>query len=471
MPSSTRSAYQLLHDGSLVLAQIEKNGIRIDTDYLTEQILYVKKRVEELESELYEMKEWKVWSKRYRATANLDSKTQLSDVIFHQLEHKSKGGKTEKGRDKSDESAYAHLDLPFLKKYFEAAKLKKAGQTYLKNIQEECVDGFLHPFYNLHTTVSFRGSSNMPNFQNMPVRSPMIAKIIRECFIPRGKKHHLVELDFSGIEVKIAACYHNDPTMLTYINDPTTDMHRDMAMQCYLLDIKQISKQARYCAKNQFVFPQFYGSFYSECAKALWESIDRMDLKVEGTDKSLKDHLAEKGIKKLGSCTAGQQAKPGTFEHHIKNVEKDFWGRRFPVYDQWKKDWWNAYQRKGGFRTLTGFYIEGVFRRNQVINLPVQGCAFHCLLWVLIQLEKWLRKHKMRTLIVGQIHDSILLDAPEDELQDVLNYTRQLMTKDLPAAWKWIDVPIAIESEVCELGKSWYTKKEWTKRGKIWEPK
>src|SRR5690606_20675796 len=106
--------------------------------------------------------------------------------------------------------------------------------------------------------ICVHNSSDSPNFQNLPIRNPKMAKIIRSAFIPRSDRHVLVEIDYSGIEVRVAACYHKDPVMIEYINDPTKDMHRDMAAQCYLAPPEQVSKQMRYCGKNMYVFPQFY---------------------------------------------------------------------------------------------------------------------------------------------------------------------------------------------------------------------
>ena len=165
----------------------------------------------------------------------------------------------------------------------------------------------------------------------------------------------------------------------------------------------------RYCGKNMFVFPQFYGDFYINNARAMWEAIDAMGHEVDGVP--LKQYLKRKNILRLGACDAKQQPANGTFEKHIKKVEMDFWQKRFKVYNQWKRKWWDKYLENGGFPTLTGFRIDGVMGRNDVINYPVQGSAFHCLLWSLIQLNRWLRKNKMRSKIVGQIHDSIVADA------------------------------------------------------------
>jgi DNA polymerase I-like protein with 3'-5' exonuclease and polymerase domains len=184
-----------------------------------------------------------------------------------------------------------------------------------------------------------------------------------------------------------------------------------------------------------------------------------MDLKTpEG--KGLRDHLLSKGIKKLGAHSREVEPVRGTFEHHIKEVQEDFWGRRFKVYGQWRKDWFDLYRRRCWFKMKTGFVCSGLLRKNQVINYPVQGAAFHCLLWVLIELQKWLNKNNMRTMIVGQIHDSLLIDAPEDEKMDVLYKCHDLMTRALQEAWPWIIIPLEVEIDTSVT--NWYEKAPFT---------
>jgi len=272
-----------------------------------------------------------------------------------------------------------------------------------------------------------------------------------------------------GIEVKAAAFYHKDPVMMDYLNDATKDMHRDMAQQCYMLsdeemcpidgdkaDAKRI-KNIRYCGKNKFVFPQFYGDWFMNCAPSLWAAIDQMKLQTRD-GLSLKEHLKKKGITQLGVIDPKSRPSPGTFVNHIKEVEFDFWNNRFAKYKEWKDKWWEKYQRTGQFTTLTGFVISGLYKRNEVINYPVQGVAFHCLLWSLIRLQKQLRKYKMKSLIVGQIHDSIVADVCKDEVKDYLTMVKQIMTEDIKKHWTWINTPLEVEAEMSPLNRSWYEK-------------
>lgn len=247
--------------------------------------------------------------------------------------------------------------------------------TKIENINKivDVYDLEVEEFHNfIANEICVHNSCSNPNLQNIPVRNKEIAQYARRCFIPRDD-HHLVEIDFSGIEVRIGISLHKDPMMIKYVTDPNSDMHRDMAEQIYKLDRSEITKDIRYVAKNQFVFPEFYGSYYIQCAKHLWDSIDLLKLKtVSGIP--LKKHLRKKGIKELGKLDPKEKPIKGTFEHHLKEVEQDFWGNRFKIYAQWKKDYYNEYLEKGYFDYPTGFRVKGIYNRKEVSNFGTQGC-------------------------------------------------------------------------------------------------
>lgn len=452
------SAYKLLHEGSLALAEIETNGIRIDLKYLKKITRKTEEKIKMLVEKLKKSSVVKTWKKVYGHKMNLDSNDQLGKVLFDHMNIEPPA-LTPTGRYKTDEKSLMAVDHPFVKMYIKIKKLKKTLTTYLKGIEREIVDGYIHPSFNLHIVRTFRSSCDSPNFQNIPVRNEEIGKMIRKIFIARPG-NHLVEIDYSAIEVRVAACYHKDPNMIEYINHPEKDMHRDMAMECYMLSASQVTKEARFYGKNCFVFPQFYGSIFSECAQNLWEVIDTFKLTTKkGTP--LKKHLKKKGIDRLGEVSYNGNGEEGTFVRHIQKIEKQFWTKRFPIYARWKKNWYKKYAERGWMLTKTGFICQGFMKRNDTINYPIQGSAFHCLLWSLTRLvRKELRKHKMKTLIVGQIHDSILADVPENELDEFLNLAQRIMTTELTNTWKWINVPLEVEAEVAPIGGSWADKKE-----------
>lgn len=451
-------AYELFHKGAQALSIVESNGIVVDVPYLLKAIKKVKKRVRRMQDELREDPIYHEWRKAFSDRLNLDSGQQLGVVLFDILKLPcSRRTSNNKPATDKDSLEVIALEIPFVRKLLRLRKYQKLQGTYLTGLLREVneEDGLLHPFFNLHNVRTYRGSSANPNFQNLPIRDDEIAKIIRRAFISRPG-YVLVEVDFSGVEVRVAACYNKDPALIEEIMNPERDMHRDMAGECYMLAPEDVTKLMRYCGKNKFVFPEFYGSYFAQLVGPLWESIETFKFEHNGV--SLYEHLAENGVTEPGACLG--KPVPGTFENHLKSVEKRFWDQRFSVYRDWKKKWYAKYLRTGGFTTLTGFRCEGVMKRNDVSNYPIQGSAFHCLLASLIELQRRMRKKKMGSLIVGQIHDSIVADIRIEELYDYLAMAVEVMTRWLPKKFKWINVPIEVEAEVCPVGGNWYQKKE-----------
>lgn len=458
MPLGKMDAFRLFHEGTTAFCEMESNGIRIDEQYLSDAMHKVGFRIKRISRELKKDPIFHSWKKRFKGKTNIGSREQLGVMLFDEMGYECLE-RTPTGLPKVNAESLALIGLPFVQKYLRLENLKKTKNTYLSGIQREVSDGFLHPSFNLNTARTFRSSSSSPNFQNMPIRDPIMGKTIRRSFIPR-KGFHLVEADYGGIEVGVSSCYNLDPNLIRYIKNPKKDMHRDMAQACFALKKREVSKITRYCGKNMFVFPQFYGSYYLKCAIALWNAMTSMNLVTETNGTPLRDILAKKGITKLGLCDPRKKPIPGTFEYHIKKVENHFWNKRFKVYKAWKEKWWMDYQKKGFFQTLTGFTITGDYKKNDVINYPVQGAAFHCLLWSLIEITKELKKRKMASCVVGQIHDSILSDVHHAELDDYIELVYEIMINRLMKAWDWIIVPLTVDIEVTPMDGSWYLKKE-----------
>lgn len=476
MTATVMDAYNLFHKGSIVLAEIESNGMAVDVNYLDRMIRRINGKIKRLEEELKQTDEYAIWKRSYGHDTKLWSTIQLAHVLFDKLKHPCKH-LTPTGRPKTSEAALESIDLPFVKKYFEVKHLKKAKGTYLDGIKRETVNGFIHPFISLGSSPkeeeggasTYRSSCTDPNVMNQPTRNAVMAKIVRKCYVPRSKNNRLVEIDYSALEFRGAACFWKDPLMIEYASDPTKDVHRDQAALCFKCKKSEVTKEDRYCGKNQFVFPILYGSYYKQCARNLWESIDKMQLTLaDGTP--LKEHLRSKGIRELGRCDPKEDAVPGTFEYHIKEVESGF-NKRFPVFAASKDKWYNDYRKSGSFPLLTGFVLTGLFSKNQCMNTPIQGPMFHCLLWSLIQMQKFIRRNKLRSKIVMEIHDSMLLDVPDDEMQIILNAAKHIMTEAIRKHWDWIVTPLDIEVEATPCGMSWYDKEPWICEDGEWKAK
>jgi DNA polymerase-1 len=473
MKLPTQEAYQLFHEGTLALADVEANGFRVDIDYVKKTRAELKNRVSTMEGELREHDVYRLWRKEFGPNAGLSKRKQLGKLLFGKLGFTAVSftdkpdPKTGKPNPAVDEATFESLALltdkedetvKFLRKYVRTEKLKKADD-FLNGIESNSVlcgkFHTLHPTYGLNIAQSYRSQSEDPNAQNWPLRDPEQGKLVRSSFIPRPN-HHILEIDFSGNEIKSAACYHKDPK---FIDDVLHgDMHRDTAAELFLCKKEEVNKEARQTAKNKFVFAEFFGDWYMSCAQLLWEDIARYNLKVG--DVPMKKHLAKKGINELGDLDPNSKPTQGTFTYLVKSVEDSFWNKRYKVYTQWKNDWWDLYVRRGWLQMYTGFVVQGPYNRKQVINYPIQGTAFHWLLWCVIKINKWLRKNKMRTMIIGQIHDSIIFDAHKDELDAVREYAIKVMTVLLPKHWHHITIPMAVEAECSPLEASWHEKKK-----------
>lgn len=449
-----QDANELMFQGALALSKVQSNGMRIDVPYCLEAKKELKENIESLTSDIIKMPEVKKWKRLYRDSFNLGSDDQLADILFNHLGYTSKK-ETKSGKPSVDVMALEEIieetGSEMLKGIMRLRKMEKAYTTYLGGILREVNDdGFLRPFFHLHKARTYRSSSSAINFQNIPTRDKDVKKLIRSAFLPRNGRQ-ILEVDFKGVEVSVACCYHKDPTMEAYLRDPTKDMHRDMCKQLYILNDDEWNKPCRQGAKNKFVFPEFYGSYYMQVAPDLWKYaiLNKLRIGKEADGPTVIDHLKSKGIKNLDK-----------FIKHVKKIEDHFWGERFPVYTEWKENHWSSYQKKGYFDSLTGFRYHGIFKRNEVINYPVQGSAFHCLLWTLIQLQNWLEENDMQTLIIGQIHDSMVIDMHPKEKDDVLGYCQHIVKKMLPKHFKWIHIPMTIEAELAGIDEPWLNKKE-----------
>jgi DNA polymerase I-like protein with 3'-5' exonuclease and polymerase domains len=453
----TPEAYQLMHDGVLALSRAEQQGIRIDLEKANAKKKHLTHKIKHLEQQFQLSKFFKEWQDSQRAKVNPNSSTQLAHFLYD-VKGLNPFKNTPSGAGSTNEESLLHLNIPELNDYLLAKRLTKARDTYLEAFLREQVNGYIHPFFNLHFARTYRSSSDSPNFQNIPIRDHEIMELCRGVLYPRPG-HQLLEIDFKGVEVSVSACYCKDKILIKYVSDPTKDMHGDMAEQIFIMDKidKSIEshKILRQAAKNTFVFPQFYGDYYKNNAIGIcndWVKLPQSKWKsgqgIELPNGYLSDHLILKGIKSFDQ-----------FIEHLKEIEADFWGVRFKQYAEWKEKHYAEYLRKGYFYTKTGFTCSGVMSKNDVSNYPIQGSAFHCLLWSLIETDKIMQKDNWDTKIIGQIHDSLVLDVNPNELKMVTQTIHRITTNDLAKKWKWIIVPLNVDMELSEIDHPWSEKK------------
>jgi uracil-DNA glycosylase family 4 len=432
-----RHTIDFFMQGLLAFVEMENNGIKIDPKYYHEAVLKINAEMNQLNLNIVNSTEAKKYRKEKGTILNYNSALQLKELFFKILNIKSVK-QTKSGGESTDKEVLEKIDSEFTKSILRYRKFSKLKETYISNMIEYEINGKIHPNYLLNSVSSYRSSCSNPNFMNIPHRDKEANKIMRSGIIP-SPGNILVEFDYSGIEVRVSACYHKDPKMLEYINDPTTDMHRDMAIEIYLLDkYTEDKKYLRYAAKNRFVFPQFYGDYWGNCAKGLWEMMQPEDIQ----------NLKEKGIKSYQ-----------TFERHIEDIEYDFWNNRFKVYNNWKEKVWRFYQTNGYIDFLTGFRADNLMNRKVVCNIPIQGSAFHCLLWSLIEAQKFLKYNpNVKSKLVGEIHDSMLFDMVPEELDFLSEKITDIMCNKIKEHWKWIIVPLQVS--ISKSNKNWAEMEE-----------
>ena len=449
-------AYQLIHDGSLALVRAEQAGMRIDVDYCKKKKKHLTRKIARIEDNLSKTDLIKQWKKINRQNFNMDSNQQLGKILYDVMEIKPPKT-TKSGAGATDEDALSQIDLPELKDILRIRKLRKVRDTYLDAFVREQVNGWLHPFFNLHTVRTYRSSSSDPNFQNIPKRDKEAMNICRRAIFPR-EGHQILGIDFSGIEVRIACCYTEDPKLI--YDTVHGDMHRDMAIEIYKLDsldkYHDGESNFRQGGKNGWVFPQFYGDYYLTCAANLLEWAGR-SYRKDGTPGLV--HLSDRGLITLDKT--GYIKNDSKFITHCKKVEDDFWNVRYKVYTKWKEATWNSYQKKGYVDFKTGFRYSGVARKNELLNAPIQGAAFHCLLWSFIQVDRISQEEKWDTRLFAQIHDELLTDTHPDERETVVKTIQKVTCKDLPEAWPWIIVPMDVEADLCPVDGSWNMKESY----------
>lgn len=416
--------------GSMTLSNIEQNGISFNNQDALVLEKELKDKLNEIEKRVLCSKELKKWNKKelFRISAPQDITHLLFDILKYECKET-----TNTGKPKSDIESLKNYKLPIVQDCLEWRKWQKVYNTYIKSLTRENTNGIIHAFYHLHLVDSFRSSASNPNMQNLPKHDEEVYKMLRKLIVPR-KGYKIGEYDYGSMEVRCIACYNKDPNLIAYINNPNTDMHRDMAGMIFLKDKKDISSDERYVAKNSFVFPTFYGSYYKNTSTQLWENCS----------KETKIHLKEKGLKKLDD-----------FITHVQNIEKVFWRDMFPIGYDWMQKTIKDFNKNGYMDSFTGFRYWGPLSNNQIINFRIQGSGFHCLLWTLNKLKKEFEKREYKSKLIGEIHDSMILDIWPEEEKEIDHLIWNIGTQKIREYWDWIIVPLIIEKSISNIDGNW----------------
>ena len=437
-PQATR----LFREGTLALSDVQENGIYIDVDYYKKENSRLGRRIDSLKTRLADGDESIKFKQAQNKQLDLGSNTDLGILFYKVLGAPEQ--KTPKGNYCVDKNALENIDLPFVKDLLRLRKLEKIKNTYFAQLLREVCGDKIHGFFGLNIPVSYRSSSQAPNWQNIPAHDEEAGRYVRTGIIPSpGNK--LAEIDYSSIEVRVASIITCDPALKNYVLNPQADMHMDVSKDIWCLPESEVTKTIRFHSKGGWTFAQFYGSYYKQCAENLWKNVD---LKTT-SGMTLRQNLADNGIKNYNNFVA-----------HCKKVENIFWNDRFKVYAQWKKDINKEYRRKGYIETPFGFRYTGYMTDKEVCNYKIQGTAFHILLDSLTRINKIAQEEKWKSKIIGQIHDSILLDIHPKEEEHVLTTCVHEMDTRARELHSWIDIPIPVDVECSETNGSWWEKKE-----------
>ena len=389
-----------------VLFRIERNGVLLDRAKLEAQSHELGKEMLQKEQEAY-------------AAAgqpfNLGSPKQIQEILFERQKLPVKK-KTPSGQPSTDEDSLAELalDHPLPRLILEHRALSKLKSTYTDKLPKSvnAKTGRVHTTYSQTTAVTGRLSSNDPNLQNIPIRTPA-GRRIRECFIaPPGAK--IVSADYSQIELRIMAHLSGDENLRRAFREGE-DVHRATAAEVFGMPLDKVGNDERRVAKV-INFGLIYGMSSFGVAQNL--GIDR------GTAQTYVDRYFARfpGAKRYMDETR-KKAK------EIGYVETVF-GRRL-----WLPE------------LKSGAPVRRQAAERAAINAPMQGTAADLIKLAMIAVQKWLDEAKLKALLIMQVHDELVLEVPDVEVASVRGQLVELMQ-----SVHRLDVPLIVEVGV---GENW----------------
>lgn len=373
-----------------VLFEMERNGVQIDRTELARQSA-------ELGSELVKLEE-----QAYTAAGqpfNLNSPKQLQEILFDKMGIPTKGlKKTAKGGISTNEAVLEQLapDYPLPKIILQNRSLAKLKSTYTDKLPEMISpkDGRVHTTYAQAVAITGRLASNNPNLQNIPIRTAEGRRVRRAFTAPQGSV--IVSADYSQIELRIMAHLSGDKTLIAAFQNGE-DVHRRTAAEVFGTAPENVSSEQRRYAKT-INFGLIYGMGQYGLAKSL--GIDNLSAKT-----FIDRYFARyPGVAEYMQRTKEQAAAQGFVE--------TLFGRRLYLPDIRNK---NANARAGAERAA--------------INAPMQGTASDLIKRAMIDVSRWLVSGSLKSKLIMQVHDELVLEVPEAELDSVKEKLPQIMVK------------------------------------------
>lgn len=393
-----------------VLFEMERNGVQIDRAELTRQSAELGAELMKLEQEAY-------------AAAgqpfNLNSPKQLQEILFDKMGIPTKGlKKTAKGGISTNEAVLEQLapDYPLPKIILQNRSLAKLKSTYTDKLPEMISprDNRVHTTYAQAVAITGRLASNNPNLQNIPIRTAEGRRVRRAFTAPPGSV--IVSADYSQIELRIMAHLSGDKTLIAAFQNGE-DVHRRTAAEVFGIAPENVSSEQRRYAKT-INFGLIYGMGQYGLAKSL--GIDNISAK-----NFIDRYFARyPGVAEYMQRTKEQAAAQGFVE--------TLFGRRLYLPDIRNK---NTNARAGAERAA--------------INAPMQGTASDLIKRAMIDVSRWLVSDDLKSKLIMQVHDELVLEVVETELDFVKEKLPQIMAK---VGGGLLDVPLVAEVGV---GENW----------------
>ena len=392
-----------------VLAQMERDGVKVDLARLKEFAEGLRRELTEREARIREMAN--------EPSLNISSPKQVGDLLFDKLKLDPRAKKSGKGQYTTDEATLVAIAdrHPIVDEILEFRAVKKLLSTYIEPfpsyISEK--DGRVHTTFNQALTATGRLSSSNPNLQNIPVRTER-GKEIRKAFVPGIPDGLIVSADYSQIELRIMAHLSCDAHLTQAFRDGV-DVHAATAAKIFKIPVEEVTREQRGMAKTAN-----FGIMYGISSFGLAQRL----------------HL---------SRTAAKELIDGYFE-------------AFPAIRGFIDDSISFARENGYVETLFGRrrYLPDISARNatvralaerNAVNAPIQGTSADIIKLAMIRVAEKLKEEGLRSRMVLQIHDELLFEAPAEEVPKL-----QKLVKDVMENVIQLSVPLTVE---CSSGNNW----------------
>jgi len=391
-----------------VLSEMEVEGIRVDKGALKEISHELTNDIEKLKTDI-----WKLAEQEF----NIDSPRQVGEILFDKLKITDKAKKTKTGQYSTGEEVLTELTgvHPVVDKILDYRELQKLKNTYVDALplMVDSKTGRIHTSFNMVVAVTGRLSSDNPNLQNIPIRTER-GREIRKAFIPANDSMVLLSADYSQIELRIIASLSGDKAMIEAFNH-NYDVHAATASRIYNVPLDAVTAEMRRNAKTVN-----FGIIYGISAFGLSQRLGIA--RKEATEIITQYFTQYPDIKKYMDDNIEKARKNGYVETML--------GRRRYLPDINSRN----------------YAVRGFAERN-AINAPIQGSAADMIKVAMIHVHNEMKHQKLRSKMILQVHDELVFDAYQEELDSLKALVLNKMTNALP-----LNVPVEVNMGV---GKNW----------------